>query len=576
MQYRFLIYFIFLTATSLAISSCKEDSRKEDTTLDVRISKEPEWLNPLLLNTIVTREVGQYIFLPLADYNPQSLKLEPVLIETIPDPEKVQVDGKSMISFTFNIKKEAKWDNGEPITSADYVFTMKTIMHPGINPSPYRELVNTVHDIKTYAEEPRKVTVLFKEYFAMAPESVVGIEILPKYIYDNKATLDSIPFKSFLSVKSIAIALAQHKRANDFAVDFTSIEKKFTVSGAGPYYIEKWNTNQNILLAKKTNYWAEKSEARSSTEAIPTKINLHIIPDEMAATSRLLNGELDFLSGLNLQSFKNIPDASFSKTTPIILKYYSILLNQGHPIIKSKNVRKALAHICDVDRYIEVFEGGTAVRIMGPISPLKKDAYNKNLQPYLFSVDSAKAYLVRDGWIDKDNNGIREKKINGSSVEMKIPLYFSGELGRKIALFLQNDAKSIGMVIEPIQKEFAQIRKNNIETGDYAMVLTSTVQSLGLDELSSKFHSENATPGGTNFMYYKNAKVDILVNKINREANPDIRNDLYKQVQNILHDELPLLFLYAPEERMVSSAKWKAYTNSKSPGYQGNLFNYKK
>ena len=77
-----LIYFGLLA--SLSIFSCKADKNSPDNTINIRIKKDPERINPLLFPNPTAREIYQYIHLPLADFDPQSLELTPILIKEIP------------------------------------------------------------------------------------------------------------------------------------------------------------------------------------------------------------------------------------------------------------------------------------------------------------------------------------------------------------------------------------------------------------------------------------------------------------------------------------------------------------
>ena len=92
---------------------CKGDPVNQESALHIRLKKDPERINPLIFPNPTAREVYQYIHLPLADYNPESLVLEPILIQQI--PSEVAIDTgkyKGGIAFDLEFSDQAAWDNG--------------------------------------------------------------------------------------------------------------------------------------------------------------------------------------------------------------------------------------------------------------------------------------------------------------------------------------------------------------------------------------------------------------------------------------------------------------------------------
>ncbi len=98
---------------------------------------------------------------------------------------------------------------------------------------------------------------------------------------------------------------------------------------------------------------------------------------------------------------------------------------------------------------------------------------------------------------------------------------------------------------------------------------------MGLDDLALRFHSGNAELGEGNLGFYINPKVDSLITAINDTDQPSERTKMYMRVQEIIYEDLPYIFLYSPQERIVISNKWNATTNAKRPGYQANTFTSK-
>jgi peptide/nickel transport system substrate-binding protein len=567
---------LLLFSLSLLIFSCKQDIiNSKDNVVDIRLAKQPEKLNPVFFPNALAREVNQYIFLPLADFSIDKYELEPLMIKSIPSATIVKEGPyKDHIQYTFEILEEAKWDDGKPVTGEDYLFTYKAILHPGTSASGYRSLIKNIAAIEVDTNNNKRVSVYYKNPYINAKELVVNVEILPKHIYDPFSVMDKVKFTDLLEEANAEKLISTDTLLMKFAAEING--PKFTkdiVVGSGPYKMEAWNTDQNIILNKKENYWA-KNRKEVSLQQVPEKIVFHFIPDEAAAIIRLFNKEIDVLTGVSMNSFEQLKKDSSSLYTfhnPQLIKYYHLLINQKDPILKSNKVRKALASVINVDQYIHTFEAGSATRTIGCINPVKP-YYNNNIVPYKFDIEAAKNFLKEDGWIDTNNNGIVDKKINGKIADLSIVLYFSGELGQNISLLIKEEAKKAGMNIEIIKKDIAQLRKENLETGKYSAALQSASADLSLDDLELRFHSKNAELGEGNLGFYINPKLDTLIEAINDSQNDADRNKMYMEAQAIIHEDLPYIFLYSPKERIITTKNWKTSSNAKRPGYQANTF----
>jgi peptide/nickel transport system substrate-binding protein len=568
--------YLLLAFSLFLIASCKLDKTSgTDNVLDIRMAKEPEKLNPVFFPNPTAREVFQYIFLPLAENDPITFQLVPVMIKAMPEAVEI-TEGpfKNGVRFTFDILDEARWDDGKPVTGEDYLYTLKAIMNPGTSASAYRSVISNFSEVMVDSINNKRVHVYYKKYYMLAQEAVLNVEVLPKHIYDPNGYMDKYKFTDFKDEKAAEALVAKDSALINYNKELNGIKYcKDIVIGSGPYRLAQWNANQQIVLEKKKNYWGANMKLRA-TQSNADKIIMHFIPDETAATTRLKNGEVDILGGLTSANYDALVKSDkdkFQFNTAQLMKYYSVLINHTDPILKSKQVRQALACVTNVDQYIATFENNNATRTVGPIHPTKR-FYNKNIKPYSFDVEKSKILLASDGWKDTNNDGTVDKIINGKKMELVLPLFVSGDLGNNIALMLQSDAKKAGLGITINKKEFAQIRKENIEPGKFSMVLHVSSPDLGYDDLNSKFHSENAEPSESNQGFYKNDKIDALIDKINSIKDNQEREALYKEVQEIMHDDLPYIFLYSPKEKFIFSKKWKGSTNVKRPGYQANTF----
>jgi peptide/nickel transport system substrate-binding protein len=228
--------------------------------------------------------------------------------------------------------------------------------------------------------------------------------------------------------------------------------------------------------------------------------------------------------------------------------------------------------LVDVESILKNIERGLGTRTVSPVHPLKK-TFNTSLIPVDYNIEKSKKLLDEAGWKDSDNNGILDRKADGKSEELELEILISGqELGKKIAILLQENALKVGVKIKITEKDFKLIRTEHIKTRKYQLVPSLLSQDLQAWDDMSKWHSENDTPDGSNEMSYRNPVTDKLIDQIIITKDDEKRKTLYKEIQVQIYNDQPAIFLYAPEERIVISKKWQSSATAKRPGYLANTF----
>lgn len=569
-----LVIFLF----TIGFLSCKNQIEITESTIHIRLKKDPDKLHPLIFPNPVSREIYQYIHVPLADYNPKTLALEPVLIKEMPIEKAIDSGTYAGgVAFELEFKNEAKWDDGSPITVKDYLFTMKVINLPMTDAGNYRDFTSNIKDIVPDPSNDRKFTVIFGHAYLLSLEAAVNIPLYPKYIYDHLNVLDDYDFKDITDENKEQ--LQKDVKLVQFAETFNSAAfSREIVSGAGPYKLVSWTADQNIVLEKKADYWADDIDIAELQQG-PDKMIFHIIPDEVTAIAQLRNGGLDVINELSAKAYSELENdpvlkEKFDFFHPALIKQYYILLNNSDEILKDRNVRKALAHLLDVNGIIKNFEEGKATRTTGPIHPLKK-TNNTDLLPINYDLDSARVLLYNAGWEDSNLDGKLDKNIKGKLINLEIEILITGqELGKNIALLLQENARKVGMDIKITEKDMKLIRAENVRTRKFQLIPSILSQDLQKWDDLSRWVSTNNTPDGGNEISYSNQEVDALINKIPLTHDEVERIAIYKEIQYHIYQDQACIFLYAPEERMVVSKSWKASATAKRPGYLANTFTF--
>jgi peptide/nickel transport system substrate-binding protein len=303
-----------------------------------------------------------------------------------------------------------------------------------------------------------------------------------------------------------------------------------------------------------------------------------MIPDDVAAIVQLKEGTIDVMNNIDdsdflaLQKDETYKD-QFQFFSPSLTKYYVILLNNKDPKLSDKKVRRALAHLVDVDHILNKLENGFGQRLVTPVHP-SKSYYHKDLKPIPFSLENAQSLLADAGWKDTNNDGTLDKLIDGKKTELVLDMYVSGqELGNQVALLLQQNALKTGIKINMIEKEFKAVRSEHIKTRNYHLVPSVVSTDLNVwDDLKTRYHSEFDNPSGANDVGYRNTEADNLLTQIPAEKDLKKRAGLYKNLQEIIYDDQPMIYLFVPSERIVINKIWQGNATQKRPGYAVNQF----
>jgi peptide/nickel transport system substrate-binding protein len=253
---------LFLFLITIWIPACKSDHTTVDASsvVNVRLPSEPDMLNPARSSSSFATQIESLIMYPLAEQDPQSYELSPLLIESLPAAEPIrQGPDSGGVAFRFRIRKEATWDDGSPITGHDYAFTVKMAMNPKVDVAQWRGFLTLVTDVQIDPQDPQIFSVIISEPYFLAEIVAANFNIYPAYIYDSTGYLTDIPVR-LLTDPERADSLANvDPRMQEFASSFMQVRfAKETVSGSGPYRLVSWETGQRIILERKTDWWGDR------------------------------------------------------------------------------------------------------------------------------------------------------------------------------------------------------------------------------------------------------------------------------------------------------------------------------
>lgn len=584
-------YFLPILFFVLAISSCKEDSQNNNDAISfknkenivyVRLPAEPDRLNPLLTTNLYARGVHEQIYQNLLSFDSETLELTPQLAKARAKIEEItEGTHKGKIAYTFEIQEAASWDDGSPITGNDVAFTLKAILNPKVNAGPYRGYFDFVDDLTIDPEYPKKFTFYANKKYILAEDVLSNFSILPTYIYDPDELMKNFTVKQLMDAENAKKLADSNPVLQQFADAFHdskfSRDKGFLV-GSGPYEFVEWIAGQRIVLKRKANWWAKQLEAPSSTLlAYPEQIIYKIVPDQTAALTGLKDEAFDVSAQIDSKDFTELKENEivkklFNLYSPPSMVYYYIGMNNKHPKLADKRVRRALAHLVDVDELMNILFHGLGKRIVGPVNSTKP-YYHNELKLIDFNVEKARTLLKEAGWEDTNGNGIIDKEIEGEQVEFTIKYITTNgsKFGSNMSLLLKDNARKAGIDVQ-IETKDSRVLLGDLKQRNYELYGSGWAQDPVLDDFKQIWHTESDTPDGSNRVSFGNAESDAIIDQIRVTLDAEKRNELYKQFQELLYEEQPYIFLFSPLERIAIHKRFAAKPSEKRPGFFPNEF----
>ncbi|MCS7161927.1 MAG: ABC transporter substrate-binding protein [Bacteroidia bacterium] len=532
---------------------------------------DPGNLNPTNATGADAQYIQSHIFASLLSVDPRDTNYPYVPMLAVGLPQ-VSPDG---LRYTFELHPAARWDNGEPVTAKDVEFSFKVVKNPLVDCGPLRPYYEFVEDIIIEPKNPRRFMVVTNRKYMLALSSIASLFILPRYIYDPE---DLMARYSIKQLNREGAKLRNDPNIRRFAERYNAMQRlPQHIVGCGPYALQEWVTGQQVVLRRKQNWWGDTLKG-VAYEAYPDRIIYRIFKDPTTAITALKARELDVMDAIPAKEFVQLRKnpaflAHFRLETPPTFAYSYIGLNmrpQGRPpIFTDQRVRRAFAHIVDVEMIIRKFSYGLAQRITGPLYPMHRGAYDDSLPPIPYDPHKAAQLLDEAGWRDMDEDGVREKVIDGKKIplEFEILINSSSETAIQMAQIFKQEADKIGMKINIVTLEWS-VYLERIKKHDFDAYMGGWIGSHNPQDLKQIWHTSSWAEGGSNYVGFGSARTDSLIDAIREELDEAKRNHMYRLFHKIVYQEQPYVFLTSPLNRIAIHRRFRnAYTSAIRPGY---------
>ncbi|MBI5696384.1 MAG: peptide-binding protein [Nitrospirae bacterium] len=504
------IFAIAALALVLAASSCAKKQadapipNPNPNTITVAALADAKRLIPMLATDTASSDISGWMFNGLTKYD-KDIKI----IGDLAESWDVSPDG---MVITFHLRKNVKWHDGEPFTSADVLFTYNTLRDPKVA-TPYSDSLGPVGRVEAPDEYTVKVT--YKEPFAPALEAW-GMGIIPKHLLEGR--------------------------------DINTDEFNRHPVGTGPFKFEEWAAGQKVVLTAFDEYF----EGRPKVDKFITRI----IPDTSTMFLELKSGGIDYMGLTPLQYSRQVDDTIEGRFS--LLRYPSFAYtymgyNLNDEKFKDKRVRQAISYAVDQQSIIDGVLLGLGMPCTGPFPP-ESWAYNPDVKPYPHDVGKAKALLAEAGWKDTDGDGILDK--DGKPFAFTILTNQGNDQRKKTGEIIQQNLKEVGVSVKLNTLEWQALLHDFIDKRKFEAIILGWALSRDPDSYDM-WYSTKTKEGEFNFVGYSNPEVDRLLIEGRQTFDIKKRTEIYRKIHAILADDVPYTFLYVPDALPVLHKRFK-------------------
>lgn len=498
---------------------------ERENTVTIVIPEDPPHFNGSIVDTGYEKMVGELVMLGLAELDPTG-EPYPELAAELPTIENggVVVDEEAWtMEVTWNLRDDVYWEDGEPVTADDVVFTWEAITDPEMGTwVPGLDYLESVEKVDDY-------TVLMRYN-----------GVYPGYLYQFGGWYGAIWPEHYC----------------DADQGFSSWDCNREPLSNGPFLLEEWVSGDHLTFVRNPDYFEEEKPYLD-------KIIIRIVPDSAVRRTLMIERDADidiWLDETSLQEFDDIPHVGidYSPTSRWLLRLLPNQAEKGyidpeehpHPFLSDVRVRQAIRYAIDAQTISEEIFRGLLVPAW---SELRREPYNceDDIPQPGYRPDEARALLEEAGWTDEDGDGIREchgcpNAEEGYVMSMEFLIY--AEWGESLELTQQLIAENLEDV--GIDTELGKVQGSLLwntydsggleQTGNFELNLWDDgYVGEPTDYLWSYYHSDAMEPDyGWNVVRWSNEEFDTLLDET-YTVDEEYRQELFCDIAEILDEELP-------------------------------------
>ena len=432
---------------------------------------------------------------------------------------------------TITINEKYTWNDGTPVTSADFLEYYKIVAHKDYTGVRFDDEMRNVVGIDEYHDGKAKDISGFKTL------SDKKFEINFKTFNPGILWGGGIPYEPVPSHKLKDIPVKEQE-AHD-------ITRKNPLS-PGPYYIKEIIPGQQVVFEANPYYYKGQPKVKT--------VVWKVVPSAQIVAA-LQAGEYDLTVALNADLYNKVKDLKNIKVgVQDDLSYTYIGFKLGKwdkekgevvtdPNAKMADVklRKAMAYAIDNNLVGTKFYEGLRRNATQLMIPAFKEYYDESLKGYTLDLEKAKQLLDEAGYKDVNGDGIREDK-NGQPFKINFASMSGGATAEPIAQYYMQQWKSIGLDVQLTNGRLIEINSfyEKVQADDPEIDVYQAAWGTGSNPNPTAFYGRNAA---FNFPRYATPELDAILAKINsvEAVDKDYRSKAYKEFANYMFENVPVV-----------------------------------
>ncbi|MGK9261383.1 ABC transporter substrate-binding protein [Sinorhizobium meliloti] len=496
---------IALAALAFAGAAAPAAAQTPPDVLVVGQIAEPQSLDPHTVTATNDFRILVNVYDGLVRFKDGTLEVEPALAESW----KISDDGKT---YTFKLRQGVKFHDGSDFDAEAVKFNFDRMLkkdHPFYDTGPFPLSFN----------------------FA----SVDAVNVLDEHTVEFRLSEAFAPFLSNLAYPTGLIV-------SPAAVEKHGKEYGRSPSGTGPFKFVEWLSNQRVVVQRNPDYWDGAAKLQA--------VVFRPITDANTRVAEMMAGGIDVMVEVppdNLATFEQ--DANFAVAEQAGPHVWFAILNTKEGPFADKRVRQAANYAVNKQTLVDDVLQGTATVAAGPIPP----AFNwveGSVEPYAHDPEKAKALLAEAGvenpqvtfYVTEGGSGMLDPITMGAAIQADLQA-----VGFKVKIETYEWNTFLGRVNPGLEGK-ADMAEMAWMTNDPDTVPYLTLRT---DAMPDK--------GGFNSGYYSNPQLDELLEKARRSTDQAERGKLYGEVQSIVHDDAPWLFVANWKQNAVTTAAVKGF-----------------
>ncbi|MBE8567421.1 ABC transporter substrate-binding protein [Vibrio sp. 10N.222.54.F12] len=412
-------------------------------------------------------------------------------------------------TFTFHLRKDAKWSNGDPVTAEDFVYSWQRAVDPA-TASPYA----------WYMEYTKMVNA--KDIVAgKKDKSELGV----KAVDANTLVVEldtAVPY--FVMMMGHTTVKPVHKATVEKYGDQWTKPDHFV--GNGAFAVDKWVVNERLVLKRNDQYW-------NNDKTVLNKVTFLPIENQVAEMNRFLSGEIDFTDDLPIEHFKRMKKEhpeDLSVVGNLCSYYYSF--NTKKKPFDDVRVRKAISYAIDRD----IVAGAIMGQGQKPayfLTPEITAGFEPELPQYgkmsQKERNAEAARLLEEAGFGKDN-----------PLEFSL-LYNTDENHKKVAVALGSMwKKTLGLKVTLENQEWKTYLSSK-DTGNFEVARAGW---CGDYNEASTFLTLMVSANTTGGQHWGNRDYDTLIDKAINSTSEQERNELYLEAEKLMANDMPIAPIY--------------------------------